>query len=96
MMRTIKNLEIVCVKLFGKFGRMLVADLAYVTVHHVKSIYRTLRTSIKKCEKCQFPEYLTKTLISLLNQQKTIYDSLFLVGLHSPKNINKYPSEMKK
>ena len=27
--------------------------------------------------------------------KKKIYDLLFLIGLYSPKNINKYPSEMK-
>ena len=28
-------------KLFGKIGRTLVSDLAYVIVHHLKSIRRT-------------------------------------------------------
>ena len=39
---TLKNLKIVCVKFFGKIGRMLVADLAYVIVHHLKPICWTL------------------------------------------------------
>ena len=28
-------------------------------------------------------------------KKPTIYDLLFLSGIYSPKNINKYPSEMK-
>ena len=27
--------------------------------------------------------------------KKSIYDLLFLTGLYSPKNIDKYPSDMK-
>ena len=48
MTRTCKNLKIVCVKFFGKIGRTLAADLAYVIVHHLKSIFRTLRTIYQK------------------------------------------------
>ena len=36
MTRTHKNLKIVCVKFFDKIGSTLVADLAYVIVHHLK------------------------------------------------------------
>ena len=32
---TRKNLKIVCVKFFGKIGRTLVADLAYVIAYHL-------------------------------------------------------------
>ena len=28
-------------------------------------------------------------------KKATFYDLLFLIGFYSPKNINKYPSEMK-
>ena len=28
-------------------------------------------------------------------KKPTSYDLLFLIGFYSPKNINKYPSEMK-
>ena len=42
MTYTHKNLKIVCMKLIGKNGHTLVADLAYVIIHHLKSIYRTL------------------------------------------------------
>ena len=48
MTRTCKNLKIVCVKFFGKIGRTLAADLAHVFVHHLKSIFRTLRTIYQK------------------------------------------------
>lgn len=41
MTRTRKNPKNLCVKLFGKIGRTLVSDLAYVIVHHLKSIRRT-------------------------------------------------------
>ena len=40
--RTPKDLKIVCVKFIGKIGRTLVADLAYVIVHDLKSVCRTL------------------------------------------------------
>ena len=33
-----KNLKVACVKFFGKIGRALVTDLAYVIVHHLQSI----------------------------------------------------------
>ena len=39
MTRTRKSLKIVCVKFFGKIGCNLVADAAYVIVHHLKSVY---------------------------------------------------------
>ena len=39
---TRKNLKILSVKFFGKIGGMLVANLAYVIVHHLKSICRTV------------------------------------------------------
>ena len=68
MTRTRKNLKINFVKFFSKIGQTLFADLAYVTVHHLRSIIETWVPSIKKSEKCQFSEYLRKSLISLLNQ----------------------------
>ena len=68
MTRTRKNLNINFVKFFSKIGQTLFADLAYVTVHHLRSIYRNLRAIYQKSEKCQFSEYLRKSLISLLNQ----------------------------
>ena len=37
MARSRKNLTILCLeRFFGKIGRMLVADLAYVVLHHLK------------------------------------------------------------
>ena len=53
--------------------------------------------SIKKSEKYQLSEYLTKSPISLLNQLKnqqfmTCYSSVEFI---LPNNINKYLSEMK-
>ena len=42
MTRTRKNLKILFVKFFGKIGGMLVANLAYVIVHHLKSVCCTV------------------------------------------------------
>ena len=39
---TCENLKIACVKFIGKNVRKLVADLAYVILHHLKSICRIL------------------------------------------------------
>ena len=48
MTRTRKNLKINFVKFFSKIGQTLFADLAYVTVHHLRSIYRNLRAIYQK------------------------------------------------
>lgn len=42
MTRTQKNLKTAYVKSIGKIGRALVADLAYIFIHHFKSICQTL------------------------------------------------------
>ena len=41
MTRTRKNLKINFVKFFSKIGQTLFADLAYVTVHHLRSVIET-------------------------------------------------------
>lgn len=42
MTRTQKNLKTAYVKSIGKTGRVLVADLAYIIIHHFKSICQNL------------------------------------------------------
>ena len=42
MMSTLKNLKILCVKFFDNIGQTLVTDWAYIIVHLLKSICRTL------------------------------------------------------
>ena len=48
MTHTHKNLKIVCVKLIGKIGCMLVADIVYIIVQHLQSSCQTLDTHKKK------------------------------------------------
>ena len=74
MTPTRKNLIIN--KFFGKIGQTLFANLAYLTLHHLKSIYRTLRSIYhKKWKMSVFGEFkkiinfITNHQISIKKQQ---------------------------
>ena len=63
MTRTCKNPKFVCVKLFGKIGPTLTADLADVIVNHLKSIFRTLGTICEKMGKMSVSRVFNKIII---------------------------------
>ena len=58
-------------------------------------------SEMEKCKKSQFLECLIKIQISVLNfstesaKKTVIYNLLFFTTLHSPKNDNEQPSEMR-
>ena len=77
MTRTCKNLKIKCVKFFGKIERLMVADLACVIAHHLKSIYQTLQCKNKHWMFRTFQMYFITFELCLL-----------LVQLHHFRTIN--------
>ena len=88
---TRKNLKIVCVKLIGKIGCMLVADIVYVIVQYLQPIDQTLWLTYKLLgvfiNGILFYDHFKQTQLLLLQvpfETKSVYKKcLFFVPLNS-------------
>ena len=77
MTHTCKSLKIVCVKFFDNVGCTMVADFAFVILHHLKSICRTLDYNITdSCGKEIRQNTLWKISLELVTKQSHILNIL--------------------